>query len=475
MITNPSSAEQQQNISEPSTVKMRIESLDVIRGIAVLAALFVSIWIFGGFSNQQQNQLLLQSKGWNFRVFAVVELLFDGKMRALISLVFGAAMILFLAKENAPGQLPAGDIFIRRQLWLILFGLINGIVLLWSQDILFHLGVMGILLFPFVKLTRRSLLIAAILVTLIYCGKNYWNYADDKKIYHKYLYITGLEKKFEKDSLAKKQLGSVVKKDTLTKMQKQQKGEWEGRLASMKVDVKKDEGNIKAMRENNYGKTWNYVLQNTQWREAGWLYQFGIWDFAGMILLGMFFYKAGFFNNQFSRSTYLILALTCLATGLLLGWYRLHFQQAAFRDYLKYINKYSLPHTIFFPVERALMATGYASLVVMLIPVGFLNRIWRAFASVGRMSLTNYLMQTIICTIFFYGYGMGYFARLTQFKLYTFAAEVIVVQVVFSVIWLRYYTYGPAEWLLRRLSYGKELPHSMAIPPAEENTLTAVS
>ena len=107
MITNPSSAEQQQNISEPATVKMRIESLDVLRGIAVLAALFVSIWIFGGFSNQQQNQLLLQSKGWNFRVFAVVELLFDGKMRALISLVFGAAMILFLAKENAPGQLPA--------------------------------------------------------------------------------------------------------------------------------------------------------------------------------------------------------------------------------------------------------------------------------------------------------------------------------------------------------------------------------
>ena len=66
----------------------------------------------------------------------------------------------------------AADIFIKRQLWLIILGLVNAVLLLWTQDILFHLGVMGILLFPFVRLSHRGLLIAVTLTTLIYCGKN---------------------------------------------------------------------------------------------------------------------------------------------------------------------------------------------------------------------------------------------------------------------------------------------------------------
>jgi len=52
---------------------------------------------------------------------------------------------------------------------------------------------------------------------------------------------------------------------------------------------------------------------------------------------------------------------------------------------------------------------------------------------------------------------MGYFGRLSQWQLYVFVAEVIMVQVIFSVIWVRHFNYGPVEWLLRRLSYGKSL------------------
>ena len=85
MTTTTSSAEQQQSISNSAARSMRIQSLDVLRGIAVLAALIVSIWVFGGFSDEQQKQLLLQSKGWNYRVFGAIELLFNGKMRALIA------------------------------------------------------------------------------------------------------------------------------------------------------------------------------------------------------------------------------------------------------------------------------------------------------------------------------------------------------------------------------------------------------
>jgi uncharacterized protein len=323
----------------------RIPSLDVLRGIAILGALFVSIWIFGGFSSNQQTGLLLRSKGLNYRLFGTVDLLLEGKMKALIAIVFGAGMVLFMSKENQKGQLSTADLFIRRQFWLMLFGLINAIVFLWTGDMLFHLAVMGVLLFPFVRFSRQALLIAAIVAMIIYCGKNYWNYADDRKAYNKYMAVINFEKKIKKDSevnakkdsllkLQKKDnlsagqktdsLSGIAKADTLTKEQKDDKGAWEGKVSGMKYDAKKDDAEKKAMRSVSYGKLWNHLLPNTQYKEAAWTYQTGLWYYTGMILLGMALFKFGFFNSQFSRSGYLLIAIAGLTAGLLLGWLRLH-------------------------------------------------------------------------------------------------------------------------------------------------------
>jgi uncharacterized protein len=147
------------SISERTySLSPRIQSLDVIRGIGILGALFVSIWIFGGFTENQQTGLLLRSKGTDYRLFGTINLLLTGKMKALIAVVFGAGMILFMSKEKTKGQSANADLFISRQMWLMLFGLINAIVFLWTGDMLFHLGIMGILLFPFIRLSRLGLL-----------------------------------------------------------------------------------------------------------------------------------------------------------------------------------------------------------------------------------------------------------------------------------------------------------------------------
>jgi uncharacterized protein len=461
--------------STPPSLSNRIFSLDVLRGIAILGALVVSIWVFGGFSEQQRNQLLLQSKGSDYRIFGTIELLFTGKMRAIIAIVFGAAMVYFLSREQAPGKKPLGDVFIKRQIWLIIFGLVNAMLFLWPMDILFHLGIMGILLFPFFRLNTRSLFIAALLVTLVYSGKIFWDYSDDKRSYSKYMAATELEKKFEKDSIQKAKAGLAVKKDTLTKFQQQDKQQWEGMIAGMKVDLKKDDPNIKAMRSGSYTKVWDHVLPKTQSQEVSWMYRLGVWDFAGMILLGMLLYKLGFFTNGFSKSRYWLIALAGIAGGLLLGWLRIHFQQMALQDYEKYVKQMALPYKLLFPVERGLMAIGYCSLLMALLYAGFLRKIWEAFSSVGKMALTNYLLQSIICTIFFYGYGMGYFSRLSQTQLYFMVAEVSLVQIAFSVTWLKYFNIGPAEWLLRRLSYGKWLPQKFSKPVAGEPVITVLS
>ncbi|MEP7110525.1 MAG: DUF418 domain-containing protein [Ferruginibacter sp.] len=444
----------------------RILALDTLRGIGILGGLFISIWYFGGLNTNQQNGLLLHSKGINYRLWGTVDLLFNGKMRALISIVFGAAMVLFLVRKHHENKLHKSDLFIRRQMWLMAFGLINSLLFLWAGDMLFHLGVMGILLFPFVRLKARALLIAAIITTLIFSAKNYWNYADDRMAYSKFVAVIDFEKKISKDSLLAVQQkipAREQKKDSLSKQQKDDKSAWEGIINSRKYDPKKNEEGFKETRSASFGKIWNYILPNIQYREAQWTYQTGIWDFAGMILLGMALLKFGFFDVGFPRQKYLLLALTGLAGGLLLGWYRLQYNQYVLQDYTRFIKTNRLPYNLFFPFERGLLALGYVSMVLLMIRSGVLKFLWWAFSRVGQLALTNYLAQSIFCLLYFTGLGMGYFGRLQQYQLYLVAGEICLIQTVFSVIWLKYYNYGPAEWLLRCLVNGKWLPNKMPV------------
>ena len=440
-------------------------SLNVLLGIGVLGALLISIWVFGGFTPNRQTQLLSSPRGFDFRLFSTMSLLFQGKMIALISIAFGAGMILFLQKPNVPGKPTRADLFIRRQFWLIVLGVLNGIIFLWSEDILFHLGVMGILLFVFFRLSKRVLLVASLFTALIFSAKHFWNYSDDKGARKKYLAVLGVEKRIKQDSIARaakkdtiNNAKAVVKTDTLTKEQKKDKQAWEGIVKSMKYDAKKDEGSIKAMRKHNFEKVYDHLLPITQTREAQWTYRMGIWDLASMMFLGMALVGYGFFSSRLSSAKYFMIAIAAITVGLLLGWYRFYFQIEAIRDYEKYVIRHAMPYNMFFPFEQAFMALGYASGVMGIIRAGILKWLLKAFSSVGKLFITNYLLQSIFCTLFFTGVGMGYFARLHQFQLYLIVLEIWVVQVVCSVLWLRWFDEGPVEWLWRCLTYGKMLP-----------------
>jgi uncharacterized protein len=81
-----------------------------------------------------------------------------------------------------------------------------------------------------------------------------------------------------------------------------------------------------------------------------------------------------------------------------------------------------------------------------------------ALAAVGRMALTNYVSHSILCALFFYGLGLGYFARLERFELYYVVFAIWGLQLVVSPIWLRYYHFGPFEWLWRSLTYVSRQP-----------------
>jgi uncharacterized protein len=468
------------------TTPARIFSLDVLRGIALLGILVISIWEFGGFSTNQQAFYRTGTHGGNYYLLSSVSMLFEGKMRALLSIIFGAGIILYITRRDHNSATPTyPDLHIRRMMWLMLFGLINAFILLWPGDILFHYGAMGILLFPFWRMPAKGLFIAALVTTLIYCGKTYWNYTDDQKAYKKFLAVTAVEKKFvTADSNAKRKIDSMLQiskhdplssrfaddtllkrfyNDTLTRKQKKEKQAWEGLAKGLKYDSTGDDGDRKSMRSGSYTKTWSYLVGKSQFKESYWLYQKGIWDIGSMMFLGMALLGFGFFADRFPTRRYWMIALPCLLLGLLLAWGRIHFQNLTITDYAKYIDGHPVPYNILFPVERFLLALGYAGLLLAVLRITKHNWIWKSLAAIGQMALTNYFLQTIFCTLFFYGYGMGYFGRLNQVQLYFFVAETWLLQLLFSVLWLRFFTMGPAEWLWRSLVAKKRLPFKKEI------------
>ncbi len=457
----------------------RIFSMDVLRGIALLGILVISIWEFGGFTTQQQTFYRTGTHGGNYNLLSWVSMLFEGKMGALFALIFGASIILFISKKDHPTAETYPDLYIRRMIWLLLFGIFNAVVLLFPGDILFHYGVLGILLFPFWRMSRKGLFIAAMITTLIYCGKQYWNYADDKKRYNKYTAVLAVEKKFASaDTATKQKIDSLTKlrnndpfysplatdplltrhrNDTLTRLQSRDKQAWEGITKGLKYDSNAVKDLNRKMRVDSYAKLWNQVLPATQTRESYWLYRIGLWEIGAMMLLGMALLGFGFFD-RFSVKKYLLIGIPCLIAGILLAWFRNHYYDLKLADYGKYIDKNIIPYDQFFPIERMLMALGYASMAMVLIRIKFLNWAWRSLAAVGRMAFTNYFLQTILCTLFFYGYGMGYFGRMSQTMLYFTVIEISLIQIVFSVLWLRQFSMGPVEWLWRSLVYKQKLP-----------------
>jgi uncharacterized protein len=82
------------------------------------------------------------------------------------------------------------------------------------------------------------------------------------------------------------------------------------------------------------------------------------------------------------------------------------------------------------------------------------------------MAFSNYLGQTVICTLLFYGHGLGWFGRVERTGQILIVAAVWALQLVVSPLWLRYFRFGPAEWLWRSLTYLKLQPFRAAGHPA---------
>lgn len=394
--------------AEPTPLTNRIESLDVLRGFAVLGILVMNIQTFAMVGAAYMNPTAFGDlSGANMAVWLASHVLADQKFMSIFSMLFGAGIVLMAGRSKIAGRSGAW-LHYRRMFWLLLFGLAHA-YLLWYGDILVTYALAGCVAYLLHKLRPGWLLalgLAAVAIpSLLFgvCGVTapYWP-ADA---------LAEVTKDWQPNSLE-------VQKELAT-----YQGGWLGQVANRAPDA--------LMFQTVVFLCW------TGWRAGG------------LMLVGMALLKWGVLSAQKTERDYAAMALLGALVGVPLILLGVHFNFKA---------GWTAAYSLFLGSQwnywgSLALAIGYIGLIMLIERSRRLARVRAVFADVGRMALTNYLLQTLICTTLFYGHGLGWFGRTERWQQALVVLAVWCVQICFTRAWLKRHSQGPFERVWRALTY----------------------
>ncbi|WP_040005852.1 DUF418 domain-containing protein [Fibrisoma limi] len=438
--------------ARPVSQTERIRTIDMLRGVALLGILLMNIPFFSmadRFSDAFRND----PTNVNFWVSAVITVLFEGKMRALFSMIFGVGIILFVARKEQADRAAFG-LFFRRMGWLVLFGLIDSHVLLWMGDILYFYGIIGVIAFWFRKIKPGYLALGVLLVAIFDNVMYVSFYQDmrDKRL--AYLAVEKVQQQGQK----------------LTPAQEQTVKDWQAVQESFLPNKAEVAEHTRLMKSPNYF-TVASCHRKEVWDSQTKYLIYGIWDPLALMLLGMALYKWGFVTGQWTRRRYWQTMLVGYGLGLPLvvfSFYASYSRHLADTEaFVRYMEQHPVIWTaLIYPFQRILLVMAHASLVILLIKSNAAKGLLNRLGAVGQMAFTNYVMHTVICTLVFYGYGLNQYAEWQFYQLYFLVAAIWVLQLIVSPIWLRHFSFGPLEWVWRSLTYWQRQPMRRTVSPS---------
>jgi uncharacterized protein len=413
--------------------KQRIHSIDVLRGIAVFGILLMNIVGFGlPMPSYGDPTIAGGHTGINLYTWITANLLFEGTMRAIFSMLFGAGFIILTSRNEDRGAgLEVADVHYRRVIWLVIFGIIHAYLLLWTGEILFTYGLMGLFLFPFRKLAPRVLLIAGIV--LISLG-SLWDILEHYtlKDTHQKAIIASAEK--EKGNEISLELTRALEK-------------WESKVKDSKPSPEIIKERIKSMHKGYFSIVKTLAPVNYRFHKT-YPYRYDVFDVLSMMLIGMALFKMGIFSASKSYRFYWTLVIVGYAIGVTVNI----FETKHVIDNNFSIMSFSESGTTY-NLGRLFTTMGHLGLIMLFCKSGILKFISSRLAAVGKMALTNYIMHTLICGIFFLGFGFSMFGKLERHELYYVVFSIWIFQMILSPLWLKRYNYGPLEWGWRYLIY----------------------
>ncbi len=394
-------------------VTERIPSIDVLRGFAILGILIVNMQGFARISTAYVNPVSAGGfDGAEVWLWSIVYLFADTKFISIFSMLFGAGMAMMSDRMAARGVSGTG-LHYRRQFWLLLIGLVHA-YLIWHGDILVAYALCGFLLYPLRNLgPRRLLWIGGCAVAFIVplwglfgMSMPYWSPED--------LALAAAEWSPSQEAMDE-EIAAF-------------RGPWGGQVRARAPIA--------------------LTLETTAFLG------FFLWRAGGLMLVGMALYRLGVLAASRPPAFYRRMAVVGLATGLPLAAggvaYKLHHGFA--------FEKTMFQGTLFNYVGSAGVCLGYLALVMLAVQSGWLPGLQRRLAATGRMALTNYMAQSVICTLVFYGHGLGLFERVGAPGRLGIVVGIWALQLLWSPWWLGRFRFGPLEWAWRSLSYMKRQP-----------------
>jgi uncharacterized protein len=397
----------------------RIGTLDAIRGVAVLGILLMNIvdlampgyayydpYYYGG------------ADGVNFATWAINYALFDGKMRGLFTMMFGASTVLIAERALKSGESPA-RIHYARMFWLLVFGMIH-VSFIWYGDILVLYSVAGMIAFIAWRWSVRTLIATGVVLLAV-------------KLILASLAFTSLH---DLQEAAQQPDASVTVRQ-----------EWQAAQEAMTFPPPQTQldgyrgSYIDAFKAR--APITMYILTEA--------HPLAMTDTLALIALGMALFRLGFFSGAWSTRTYRRIALWGFAICV-----PLHIPLILWND----ADRFSpitlhLTEALHLTLLRPWLVLSHASLVVLFMRSGAARWLADRLIAVGRMAFSNYIAMSVICVLLFHGYGLGLYGLLERWQCYLIVPLIWAALLLWSKPWLERHAYGPLEWLWRALTRGQ--------------------
>ncbi|MYC65461.1 MAG: DUF418 domain-containing protein [Acidobacteriia bacterium] len=404
----------------PVAQTARIDSIDVLRGFALLGILVMNIQLFAMPQAAYFNPTAYGDlTGANLWVWVAGRMLADQKFMTIFSMLFGAGIVLMAGRAEARGE--SRRLHYRRMGLLLVIGLLHG-HLLWPGDILFLYAVCGMLVYPLRRQPPGRLLVLGTVLVGVASA---------------FLVVSGLSLPHWPGEERAEFLAEV----------------WQPTPAMIDAEVGAYRGEWLDQQPVRSKAAFGF--------ETVVLLTWGLWRAGGLMLIGMALFAQGVFSARRLFRFYATLIALAIAIGLPVQGYGISL------DFERGWPAWSFFFGVQFNYWGSLVVSlGYVGAVMLACQRPALRRFTRPFASVGQTALTNYLLQTVICTTMFYGHGLGWFGSVDRVGQAGVVASVWAAQLIASSLWLRRYRFGPAEWVWRSLTYGIRPPLRRRLTPA---------
>ncbi len=381
---------------EPVAASERFAALDILRGLALMGVLLVNLE--SDFRVSLARHILVFHTDPN-RLDCAMDVavagLLEFKAITIFSLLFGAGSAIF-AERAAMRGMNATRFLARRYLFLLLIGLCH-LLLIWNGDILTLYAVCGALLLPILRMKTPVLGgfgIALVCLSFLISWDFLW---PTDAVLHRLA--------FEADSI----------------------------YAT---------GSFKSVLAFHWHETRQFILP---------LLSMTVLRTWGLMTLGAAAWRAGVFRDPHRHGD--LLRTVAILGGSIGVWTTFQSVTASSTGHPAPYAPLLLEAGSYVP-----LALAYTAIILLLLQSPIIRRRATLFQAAGQMALTNYLMQSVVLSLLFYGYGLGLSGRLGSASAVLIGIALYVIQLGYSVWWLRRYHFGPVEWLWRTLTYGRRQP-----------------